>query len=63
MQSNDRKDTRVRALIREERRKQPPMRVMFLSDLDGGRPDKRTAVADRPNGATHVRVNGATFGC
>ena len=25
--------------------------------------DEHTAVADRPNGATHVRVNGATDGC
>lgn len=43
MQSNDNKFTRVRALIREERRKQPPMSVMFLSELDGAEPDKRTA--------------------
>ena len=43
MQSNDSKYTRVRELIRRERRKQPPMRVMFLSDLDGEEPDKKAA--------------------
>ena len=43
MHSHNRKDTRVRALIREQRRKQTPMRVKFLSDLDGDEPDKKTA--------------------
>ena len=37
------KYNRVRQLIREERRRQPPMRVMFLSRLNGRPADKRSA--------------------
>ena len=43
MQLHNRKYTRVRELIREEHRRQPPMRVMFLSDLDGRQAHKKTA--------------------
>ena len=43
MEPNNPKYKRVRELIREERRRQPPMRVMFLSDLNGRRADKRSA--------------------
>ena len=43
MKPGSRKYERVRKLIREERRRQPPMRVMFLSRLNGCRADKRSA--------------------
>ena len=43
MEPNNPKYKRVRELIREERRRQPPMRVTFLSDLNGRRADKRSA--------------------
>ena len=43
MKLNNNKHKRVRKLIREERRRQPPMRVKFLSDFNGRRADKRSA--------------------
>ena len=43
MKSSSRKYERVRKLIREERRRQPPMRTHFLSRLNGCRADKRSA--------------------
>ena len=43
MKPSSRKYERVRKLIREERRKQPPMPIMFLSRLNGRWADKRSA--------------------
>lgn len=43
MKSSSRKYERVCKRIREERRKQPPMRVPFLSRLNGRWADKRSA--------------------
>lgn len=43
MKPSSRKYGRVRKLIRDERRRQPPMRVPFLSRLNGRRVDKRSA--------------------
>ena len=41
MKPSSRKYERVRKLIREERRRQRPMRVMFLSCLNARRANKR----------------------
>ena len=49
----------TRGVIRNPRRKL----TRFLSRAEVDRLHQALAVADRPNGATHVRDNGATDGC
>ena len=52
----------------ETLKKAVPIAMRLLKELgsataSANQPDEEEAVADRPNGATHVRVNGATHGC
>ena len=48
-------ETLARALLRPSGGPRPRRKSV--------RSDEVPVVADRPNGATHVRVNGATHGC
>ena len=53
----------LRARLAAEDAKLQRMLARVVRQFGGAAASGSRAVADRPNGATHVRVNGATFGC